>query len=186
MKRAEPITPELILDLHKLAYKEDNLVTWRTYWRISMASHGLFRWSDLACMKISDVSFIGDTAVFHIPRSKTDQVRQGCQLSLTQDPSSPFPSFPCGTDKEIHSPPQLSFVRMALATDSNTRFAAKNMAAIKDLLFDMSSRSSQAHQQDKTRCFALLRTLRAARRGLHHSQTRILMARYQTHGTLPF
>ena len=27
MKRAEPITPELILDLHKLAYKEDNLVS---------------------------------------------------------------------------------------------------------------------------------------------------------------
>ena len=87
VKRGEPMTPDLILDLHKLAYKEDNM--WHTYWIISMAFHGLFRWCDLACMKISDVSLAGNVVVFHIPCSKTDQVGQGSQLSLTEDPSSP-------------------------------------------------------------------------------------------------
>ena len=87
-RQALPITPDLLRDIHAIALADDSFVTWRTYWRISMSFHGLFRWSDLAVMTTQHVRFLPDAVEFNIPRSKTDQLGQGIRIVIPADPSS--------------------------------------------------------------------------------------------------
>ena len=48
VKRAKPLTPDLLRDAHAVAMEKNTFVIWRTYWRMSMCFHGLLRWSDIS------------------------------------------------------------------------------------------------------------------------------------------
>ena len=90
VKRAKPLTPDLLRDVHAVAEKQDNFVTWRTYWRMSMCFHGLLRWSDIAALQVKHIRVSRSSIHLTIPKSKTDQVGQGCGLVISALPGSPF------------------------------------------------------------------------------------------------
>ena len=90
VKRAKPLTPELLRDVHAIALARNDFVTWRTYWRMSMCFHGLMRWSDVAILRVRHVRVSRSSVHLTIPRSKTDQVGQGCDLVISASPGSAY------------------------------------------------------------------------------------------------
>ena len=90
VKRAKPLTPALLRDVHELAVKQDTFVTWRTYWRMSMCFHGLLRWSDISVLQVKHVRVSRSAVHITIPRSKTDQVGQGSELVISASPDSSY------------------------------------------------------------------------------------------------
>ena len=65
-------------------------MTWRTYWRMSMCFHGLLRWSDVSVLRVKHIRASRSSIHITIPRSKTDQVGQGCDLVISASPGSPY------------------------------------------------------------------------------------------------
>ena len=90
VKRAKPLTPSLLRDVHDVATRQDDFVTWRTYWRMSMCFHGLMRWSDVSVLQVKHIRASRSSLHITIPRSKTDQVGQGCDLVISASPGSPY------------------------------------------------------------------------------------------------
>ena len=57
---------------------------------MSMCFHGLLRWSDVAILRVRHIRVSRSSVHLMIPRSKTDQVGQGCDLVISALPGSEY------------------------------------------------------------------------------------------------
>ena len=57
---------------------------------MSMCFHGLLRWSDISILQVKHIRVTRSSVHLTIPKSKTDQVGQGCDLVISALPGSSY------------------------------------------------------------------------------------------------
>lgn len=88
--KKEPITPDLVKSLVKRYTSSSNLVDMRFIIICLVGFFGFLRISELLEVKIKDIQFSEEGATIFIHKSKTDQMRSGNTIYISEMKSSPY------------------------------------------------------------------------------------------------
>ena len=86
-----PVTPAMLKEMVKDATKSNSLSDLRLVTACLLAFAGFLRFGELVSVRPSDIKIQSDKLILFIPKSKTDQLRQGNELVISRTGNSTCP-----------------------------------------------------------------------------------------------